>query len=76
MFGNSFTFWNVRAMPSFVTWFGSRPTIDVAAEPDVAGIGRVQPGDHVEHRALARAVRADHRDDLALVDVQVQPVSA
>ena len=28
MFGNSFTFWKVRAMPSFVTWLGRRPRMD------------------------------------------------
>ena len=34
----------------------------------------VDAGDQVEERRLARAVRADHADDLALVDVQVEPV--
>ena len=27
MFGNRCTVWNVRAMPSLVTWFGARPTM-------------------------------------------------
>src|SRR5207244_922247 len=37
-----------------------------------AGVGRVDPGDQVEERRLARAVRADDAHDLALVDVQVE----
>ena len=45
MFGNRCTVWNVRAMPSFVTWFGVSPTIVVAPEADVAVVGLVQPGD-------------------------------
>ena len=44
----------------------------VAPEPDVPVVGTVQPRGDVEHRALAGAVRSDHRDDLALVHVHVQ----
>ena len=43
-----------------------------AVEQDVACVGPVDAGDQVEERRLAGAVRADHADDLALVDVQVE----
>ena len=43
-----------------------------ALEQDVALVGLVDAGDQVEERRLAGAVRADHADDLALVDVQVE----
>ena len=43
-------------------------------EEDLAAVGAVDAGDQVEERRLAGAVRADHADDLALVDVQVEPV--
>ena len=48
----------------------------LALEPDVAGVGLVDAGDEVEERRLAGAVRPDHADDLALVDVQVELVDA
>ena len=41
-------------------------------EHDVAAVGLVDAGDQVEERRLAGAVRADHADDLALVDVQLE----
>ena len=37
-------------------------------------VGLVDARDEVEQRRLAGAVRADHADDLALVDVQVEVV--
>ncbi len=43
-------------------------------EHHVAAVGCVEPGDDVEHRALARAVGTDHRHDLVFVDLQVQAV--
>jgi hypothetical protein len=44
---------------------------DVLAEQaHLAGIGRVEAGDHVDHRGLARAVRADQAENLALTDVE------
>ena len=36
------------------------------------GVRLVDAGDQVEERRLAGAVRADHADDLALVDVEVE----
>ena len=43
-----------------------------AGEDDVAAGRLVHARDEVEQRRLAGAVRADHADDLALVDVQVE----
>ena len=61
-------------MPRLVIWCGCEPDDARAVERDVALVGPVDAGDQVEERRLAGAVRADHRDDLALVDVQVEPV--
>ena len=52
---------------------GSRPGDALAREDDVALRRLVDAGDEVEERRLAGAVRADHADDLALVDVEVEP---
>ena len=41
----------------------------LAVEFEVAGVGRVEPGDHVEERSLARAVRADQAVDLPFLDL-------
>ena len=68
---NSRMFWNVRPMPSAVTWCGLSDrtlvpfvvTIVVAVERDLAAGRHVGAGDHVEERRLAGAVRADERDD-------------
>ena len=50
-----------------------READEVAAlEQHLALVGPVDTGDQVEQRRLARAVRPDHADDLALVDVQVE----
>ena len=47
--------------------------LDALAREDDVALGRlVDPGDQVEERRLARTVRADHADDLALVDMQVE----
>ena len=45
-----------------------------AVEQDLAGIDRDQPGDHVDQRALAAAVRPEHRDQLAARNVEVELV--
>ena len=42
------------------------------AEHDLARVRLVDPGDQVEQRRLPCAVRADHADDLALLDVQIE----
>ena len=44
------------------------------AELDRAAVRRVQPGDRAQHRALARARRPDQADDLAVADLEREPV--
>ena len=44
----------------------------LAFEADVAAGRRVDAGDHVEHRGLARPVRSDQADQLALAGDQVE----
>ena len=46
----------------------------LAVELDLALVGRVEPRDHVERRRLAGAVRPDQADDLAVQDVEGDPV--
>jgi hypothetical protein len=43
-----------------------------AAEADLAGIGREEPGEEIERGRLAGAVRADETDHLAFGDVEVE----
>src|SRR5205085_1607816 len=43
-------------------------------EPDVAGVGPVDPGHEIEDGRLAGAVRPDQADDLALADLDVETV--
>src|SRR6266481_2150470 len=51
---------------------GEREEIGVVAEDHAAVLGLRPPGDHVEQRRLARAVRADDYAQLAAVHVEVQ----
>ena len=44
----------------------------LALDQDLAGRRREQPGDHLQQRGLAAAGRADHDEELALVDVEIQ----
>ena len=46
--------------------------LPVELQPATGGV--VDPADHVEHRRLARAVRADQSEDLTLVDAERQSV--
>src|SRR5207245_9154441 len=46
----------------------------VAAEEDVALVGRQQPADQVDERRLARAVGADEGEHLALLHAEVDAV--
>ena len=79
---NSRMFWNVRPMPSAVTWCGlsdlDPPALGrhdrAPVERDLAGGRDVVAGDHVEERRLAGAVGADERDDRAARDVEVDVV--
>ena len=65
MCGKSFVVWNVRAMPSAAMAWGFQRGDPLAAEEDLALVGRERPGDQVEERGLARAVGADDRLDRA-----------
>ena len=42
-----------------------------AVEEDPPGGRQLEPGDHPEGRRLARARRAEHREELAVVDVEI-----
>ena len=57
-------------MPLWQTRLARQAGDLLACEADRAGGRRVHAGDAVEDRALARAVRADQAEDLALVDVE------
>ena len=60
--------WKVRADALVADAVRRQPADLRALEADRAGGRRVEPGDAVEDRALARAVRADQAEDLALLD--------
>ena len=62
--------WNVRPMPRLMIWCGGRPGDLVALEADRPRRRRERPRQHVEDRALARAVRADQAENLALIDLE------
>ena len=65
--GMSLTCWKVRAMPRAAMLARLGIADRAAVEQDVAGGQRQHAGDQVEDGALARAVRADQPDDLALL---------
>jgi hypothetical protein len=46
----------------------------LAVEQDLPGVDRNKPGDHVDQRALAAAVRPEHRDQLAARNVEIEVV--
>ena len=72
MFRNRRSVWNVRAIPRRRDLVRLQADDALAVERDVALVRPVDAGDQVEERRLAGAVRPDHADDLALVDVQVE----
>ena len=75
MFRNSRSVWNVRATPRCVILCGEQADERLRPSSRMSpAIGLVDAGDQVEERRLAGAVRPDHADDLALVDVQVEVV--
>src|SRR6185436_12248206 len=45
-----------------------------AAQREATAVGMVEAADHVEQRRLARPVGPDHREQVALVDVETHPV--
>ena len=73
---NASSRWNVRAMPRRARRCGFAPVRSTAVEHHAAAVGRLQPGDHVEQRRLAGAVRADEAGDAAGLDVSDAASSA
>ena len=69
MLGRMRRFWKVRPMPSWAMRCGRMPTSERALEADLALARRDEPGDQVEQRGLAGAVRPDQADQLMRVDV-------
>ena len=45
-----------------------------AAEPHVPAVGLLESGDHPQHGGLARPGRTEHREELAVGDVEVDAV--
>ena len=52
-----------------------RPEVD-PRDRDAAGTRPLEPGDHAHQRRLSRTARAENDADLALVDVERQPLQA
>lgn len=42
----------------------------LSEQEDVAGVGRIVPADHVQHRGLARAIRTNEPDHLATPQIE------
>jgi hypothetical protein len=59
--------WKVRAIPRWQDCSRAEPADLVVEKANRALVRRVQPRDHVERRALARAVRPDQAEDLVLL---------
>jgi len=66
--------WNLRPMPLCTISNSRRPVSSSPLKRTCPELGVVRPGDEVEQRRLARAVGADDRADLVLVDVDVEVV--
>ena len=66
--------WNVRAKPSAARSSAASAGDVAAGERTVPASGLVEPGDEIEQRGLARAVRADDADQFAFVDRERQCV--
>ena len=74
MLRNRRSVWNVRAIPRPRDLVRLEAGDALAVEDDVATGRLVDARDQVEQRRLAGAVRADHADDLAPVDVEIEIV--
>ena len=57
-----------------VALVGRRARDVVAADQDLALVGLLEAGDHPQRRRLAAAARPEQREELALVDAQVERV--
>ena len=62
--------WKVRPMPRLMMRCGGRPPISRPSKRIEPADGRERARQHVEDRALARAVGADQAEDLALIDLE------
>ena len=59
-------------MPSRARWYIGSARDVVAVELDAAAVGLDQPGDHVEDRGLAGAVRSEQADRFAAPDIEAR----
>ncbi len=71
---NNCTFWKVRAMPRAAMSGDFSPTMSAPSKRDAARGRRVDAGQHVHHRALARTVRPDQAVDRAGLHREVDAV--
>ena len=71
--GKGRTIWKVLdAAPADAV--GGKPVDTAAVERDRTAVGRGCPRDHVEQGRLAGAVRANDREDRALLDRKTNPI--
>ncbi len=68
--------WWIIATPAVRAPSGSRRTVRRSVEPHRAGVGAKRAGEDRHQRALARAVLADDRADLAGIDEQIDAVDS
>ena len=66
--------WNVRTSPTALIRSGRSRVISWPSKMMRPRVGRHQPGDAVEQRGLARAVRADQAGDASRLDREVDAV--
>ena len=73
---NSAPFWNStpQRRRMFLASSSSRPTIDLAEHVDLALVRRLQADDRAQQHRLAGARAADHAENLAAADVEVEVV--
>ena len=67
-------FWKVRAIPARAFCSGVLPVMSSPREADPPGARPEDARDQIEGRRLARAVRANQADELALGDAEVDAV--
>ena len=74
---NGCRIWKVRAMPSAARLCGGAPVMSAPIEDDAARARRAaKPGDQIEQRRLAGAVRADQAGDAPRHDIEETPSTA
>ena len=70
MKGSTRTSWKVRATRERQIWNDGQPAMSTPPSMISPASGRSSPVMQVQHRGLARAVRADQADDAAVADVE------